>query len=79
MGMNFVMVGTLIVGIAALRKRFLAPWLGWVFVSIFPSAVIASVTVLPTTPSGALWLFSLMMIAVGYSMATRKSWHLVAA
>lgn len=78
MGMNFVMVGTLMVGISALRKRFLAPWLAWLFVLTLPSAVIASVTLLPTTPSGALWLFSLMMISVGYSMAAHKSWHLMA-
>jgi hypothetical protein len=77
MGMNFVMVGSLMVGISALRKKFLAPWLAWLFVLILPSAVIASVTLLPTTPSGALWLFSLMMIAVGYSMAAQKSWHLL--
>jgi len=79
MGMNFVMVGSMVVGIAALRTKFLARWLGWAFVLIFPSAVLASVTLLPMTPSGALWLFSLMMIAVGYSMAAHKSWHVVAA
>jgi hypothetical protein len=79
MGMNFVMVGSLTMGIAGLRRRFLAPWLAWLFVLIFPSAVIASLTLLPTTPSGALWLFSLMMIAVGYAMASGKSRHLVAA
>lgn len=76
MGMNILMLGSLMVGISALRKRFLAPWLAWLFVLTLPSAVIASVTLLPTTPSGALWLFSLMMIAVGYSMAVRKPWHL---
>jgi hypothetical protein len=79
MGMNFVMVGSLMVGISALRKRFMAPWLAWLFVLTFPSAVLASVTFLPTTPSGALWLFSLMMIAVGYSMAAHKSWYLMAS
>ena len=79
MGMNLVMVGSLMVGISALRKRFLARWLAWLFVLTFPSAVIASVTLLPTTPSGALWLFCLMMIAAGYSMAVQKSWHLMAA
>ncbi len=77
MGMNLVMVGSLIMGIAALRRRFLAPWLAWLFVLIFPSAVLASVTLLPTTPSGALWLFSMMMVAMGYVMAARKPWHLV--
>jgi len=39
---------------------------------IFPSAVLMSVTVLPTTPSGALVLFSLMMIAFGYSLNSKK-------
>lgn len=65
MGMNLVMVGTMTVGIAALRQRFLPPRLGWLFILTFPSAVLASLTLLPTTPSGALWLFSLTMIAVG--------------
>jgi len=79
MGMNVVMAGALTVGVSALRRRFLAPWLAWTFVLIFPSAVVASVTVLPTTPSGALWLFSLMMIACGYFLATRKHHRLIAA
>jgi len=72
MGMNFIMVGSLTVGISALRRRFLSPWLAWSFVLIFPSAVVASTTVLPTTPSGALWLFSAIMIAAGYFMATGR-------
>jgi len=79
MGMNLVMVGSMMLGIAALRRKFLASWLAWLFVLIFPSAVLASVTLLPTTPSGALWLFSLMMVAMGYVMAAQKSWHLGAA
>jgi hypothetical protein len=79
MGMNFVMVGATTVGVAALRRRFLAPWLAWTFVLIFPSAVLASVSVLPTTPSGALWLFSLLMVACGYFLATRKYDRLIAA
>ena len=79
MGMNVVMAGAMTVGVSALRRRFLAPWLAWTFVLIFPSAVVASVTVLPTTPSGALWLFSLMMIACGYFLATRKHDRLIAA
>jgi hypothetical protein len=65
MGMNFVMMGSMMVGVSALRRKFLAPWLAWSFVLIFPSAVLASITFLPTTPSGALWLFSLMTIAYG--------------
>jgi hypothetical protein len=72
MGMNFVMAGSMIAGVSALRGRFLAPWLAWSLVLVFPSAVAASVTLLPTTPSGALWLFSLVMIACGYFAATGK-------
>jgi hypothetical protein len=79
MGMNFVMVGSMMVGISALRRRLLASWLAWSFVLIFPSAVLASITFLPTTPSGALWLFSLMMIVYGYALATGNSNRLVAA
>jgi hypothetical protein len=70
MGMNFIMVGSMMIGVSALRRGFLAPWLAWSFVLIFPSAVAASITVLPTTPSGALWLFSALMLACGYCIAT---------
>jgi hypothetical protein len=77
MGMNFIMVGSMIVGVSALRRKFLAPWLAWSFVLIFPSAVAASTTILPTTPSGALWLFSVMMIASGYLLATGRYNRLV--
>jgi hypothetical protein len=72
MGMNFIMAGALTVGVSALRRKFLASWLAWTFVLVFPSAVLASITVLPTTPSGALWLFSVMMIVCGYFLATGK-------
>ena len=79
MGMNLVMVGSMAMGLSALRRKFLAPWLAWSFVLILPSAVVASITVLPTTPGGALWLFSAMMIACGYFLATGKYNRLVAA
>jgi hypothetical protein len=79
MGMNFIMVGALMVGVSALRRKFLAPWLAWSFVLVFPSAVVASLTALPTTPSGALWLFSLMMAVCGYCLATGRRTRLVAA
>jgi hypothetical protein len=79
MGMNFIMAGALTVGVSALRRKFLASWLAWTFVLVFPSAVLASITVLPTTPGGALWLFSVMMIACGYFMATGKHDRLFAA
>ena len=79
MGMNFVIAGAMTVGVSALRRRFLAPWLAWTFVLILPSAVLASITVLPTTPSGALWLFSVMMIACGYFIVTGQRDRLMAA
>lgn len=79
MGMNLVMVGSMTMGVAALRRKFLAPWLAWSFVLIFPSAVLASISILPTTPSGALWLFSGMMMACGYFLAMGKSERLIAA
>lgn len=73
MGMNLVLVGSLVIGITALRKRFLAPWLAWMFVSIAPSAVIVSLTLLPTSPSGGLWVFSLMMIMLGETLGTDRT------
>ena len=76
MGMNFIMVGSLILGIVALRRKSLARWLAWAFVLIFPAAVLASVTLLPTTPSGSLWLFSIIMVACGYFMAAGKGQRL---
>ena len=78
MGMNFVMAGSMIIGVSALRRKFLAPWLAWSYVAIFPAAVIASITILPTTPSGALWWFSVMMIVCGWYTVTGKAQRLVA-
>jgi hypothetical protein len=69
MGMNFVMLGSLLIGIAAIRRRTLPPWLAWAFTLVFPAAVLASVTLLPTTPSGALWLFSTLMLVHGHERA----------
>ncbi len=77
MGMNFIMVGSMTIGVSALRRKFLVPWLAWSFVLIFPSAVAASITVLPTTPGGALWLFSAVMLACGYFIATGQPHRLV--
>ena len=79
MGMNFVMVGSLTLGVSALRRKFLAPWLAWSFVLVFPFAVLASLTLLPTTPSGALWWFCVVMIACGYCLATSRPDRLVTA
>jgi len=79
MGMNLVMVGSMVAGVAAVRGKRVARWLAWSFVLIFPSAVIASLTVLPTTPSGALWFFSIMLVAYGYEVARGREGHLAAA
>lgn len=79
MGMNLLMIGSIIVGVSGLRRRFLAPWLAWSFALVFPAAVLASLTFLPTTPSGALWLFSLLMVVCGYLLATGRHERLVAA
>lgn len=69
MGMNFMMLGSFLLGAAALRGRTLARWLAWMFALVFPAALLASLTVLPTTPSGALWLFSVLMGLCGYLVA----------
>lgn len=79
MGMNFVMAGSMTIGLSALRWKFLAPWLAWSYLAIFPAAVIASITLLPTTPSGALWWFSVLMIVCGWYIVTGNAKRLVAA
>lgn len=79
MGMNLVLVGSLLTGISALRRRTLTPWLAWLFVLVAPSIVVLSLTLLPTTPSGGLWLFSLMMIALGWSLRTGRPAYLAGA
>jgi hypothetical protein len=74
MGMNFVMLGSLILGITALRHRTLARWVAWAFTLVFPGALLASAGVLPTTPSGALWLLCSLMSLCGWLVAgDRKS------
>ena len=78
MGMNFVMGGSLLVGITALRRRTLARWLGWLFALVFPAALLASLALLPTTPSGALWLFSVLMGTCGYLLARGREARLAA-
>ena len=79
MGMNLVMVGSIALGVSALRRKFLAPWLACSFLLVLPSAVLASVTLLPTTPSGALWLFSLLMLVYGFLVTTGRAGRLVSA
>lgn len=68
MGMNFVLAGSLMTGVSALRSGLLAAWLAWLFVLVPASVVALSLTLLPTTPSGGLWFFSLLMIALGHSL-----------
>lgn len=79
MGMNLVMVGSLLLGTTAIRRRSLAPWLAWSIALVLPSAILASITLLPTTPSGALWLFSLLMVICGHLVATGRASRLLAA
>lgn len=78
MGMNIVMVGSLLLGVSALRRRSLAPWAAWAFTGTLPAAVVASVAVLPTTPSGALWLLSSLMLVCGFFVVTGQGRRLVA-
>lgn len=71
-----LLMGSLVLGITALRRRTQARWTTGLFVALVPPAVMASVVVLPTTPSGALWLFSLSSDRVGISsleVASRRS------
>ncbi len=79
MGMNFVMLGSVLMGIAALRRRALARWVALLFVLVFPAALLASLEFLPTTPSGALWLFSALMGFCGYLIARGQTARLVTA
>jgi hypothetical protein len=71
MGMNFVMAGSLITGVTALRRRALARWAAWLLALTFPAALLASLSLLPTTPSGALWLLSVLITLCGYHVARR--------
>lgn len=73
MGMNLVMVGSLLLGIMALLRRTLPRWLDAMFALVFPAALFASVAMLPTTPSGALWWFGVLMAASGGLLARGRS------
>lgn len=79
MGMNFVMVGSLLLGSTSLRRKTLAPRLGWMLALVFPTALLASVALLPTTPSGALWFLSIIMVLCGYLVARGRTLRLGAA
>jgi hypothetical protein len=41
--------------------------------------VLASLTLLPTTPSGALWWFCVLMMACGYFVASGRTDRLLAS
>lgn len=73
MGMNLMLIGSLVFGISALSKKLLAPWLAWLFILITPSAPIVSLTLFPTSPSGGLWFFSMVIILLGYSLLSTKT------
>jgi hypothetical protein len=79
MGMNGVMLGSLLLGVTALRRRTLAPWAGWMLTLVFPAALLASLALLPTTPSGALWLLSVFMGLSGSLVARGRTSRLCAA
>src|SRR5262245_41903759 len=68
MGMNVVLLASFATGVQALRRRLLPAWLAWLFVLVAPSAVALSLTILPTSPSGGLWMFSVTMIGLGSSL-----------
>ena len=79
MGMNGVMAGSLLLGATALRRRTLARWAAWMCALVFPAALLASLTLLPTSPSGALWLFSVLIGLCGYQLARGHPSRVVAA
>ena len=79
MGMNLVMAGSLLLGVMSLRRRTLVPWVAWLLALVFPAAVLASLSLLPTTPSGALWLFSVLVSLLGVCVARGRTFHLRAA
>ena len=75
MGMNVVLLASLVTGISALRRRLLASWLAWLLILVAPFAVAMSLTLLPTSPSGGLWMFSIMMIALGCALRSGTPPH----
>ena len=73
MGMNFIMLGAAVLGSTALRRRTLARWLASALALVFPGALVASLGLLPTTPSGALWLLSVVMAFCGVQLARGRA------
>lgn len=72
MGMNFILIGSLIFGITGLRGSYLPKWLAWSFIFITPSAPLLSTTLLPTTPSGGLLVFGLISTYMGYQLLNNR-------
>ncbi len=80
LGMNLLIGATLVLGVAGLRRKFLQTWLGVMLVAVGPLGIFLTVTLFPTTPSGGLLVFSVMMMATGITMARdRNGRGLVAA
>jgi hypothetical protein len=79
MGMNVMLVGSLMTGISALRKQWLPRSLAWLFALVAPGAVLISLSLLPTSPSGGLWMFSATMIVVGAMLRRGQAPRLAAA
>lgn len=79
MGMNLLMIGSMLLGIAALRRGTLARWVAYAFILVLPAALLASLALLPTTPSGALWLFSVLMAWCGFLLGRGRGAELGAA
>ena len=72
MGMNLVMVGTMLLGIRLLRVGRGARALGWAHCAVFPAAAIISSTVVPTTPSGGLGWFAVVGVMLGGGVFDRE-------
>lgn len=68
-----VMAGTMLLGLTALRRGTLDRWVSPLFILVFPAAVLASVSILPTTPSGAPWLFGVLMAAAGHRVVRGRT------
>jgi hypothetical protein len=75
MGMNVLLVGALVTGVSALRRRLLPRGVAWLFVLVAPGAVVMSLTLLPTSPSGGLWVFSAAMVVVGVVLVRGGTWR----
>jgi len=73
LGMPLVIAGAFAFGIVALRRRLLPAWQGAAFVAAAVGAVLMPMTLMPAVPSGALWIFSALMAALGARLATGRA------